>query len=295
MSATRVTHQTIATSALANLQQSMSATSKLSDRLSSGRQIQRPSDNPAGTVTALQIRADSRAQAQYARNADDGLGWLTTTDGALNDAVSSLRRARELVLQGANTGANGPAARQALALEITAIRDGMLETANTSYLGRPVFGGTTAGGTAFDATGTYVGDTGSVQRRMNPTATVRVDTGGVAVFGSGADSVFQALADVAEHLVSDPAKLQDDIGRLAAHFDKVINGLADVGARHNRTESLRQLADDRVLDLRTALSQVENIDLPKTVMDLQLQQVAYQASLGATAKVIQPTLMDFLR
>lgn len=47
--------------------------------------------------------------------------------------------------------------------------------------------------------------------------------------------------------------------------------------------------------LRGSLAQVENIDLPKTIVELQMQQVAYQAALGATAKVIQPTLLDFLR
>jgi flagellar hook-associated protein 3 FlgL len=56
-----------------------------------------------------------------------------------------------------------------------------------------------------------------------------------------------------------------------------------------------QAAADTELRLRTSLSSVENADLPKTIVDLQMQQVAYQATLGATAKVIQPSLLDFLR
>ena len=66
-------------------------------------------------------------------------------------------------------------------------------------------------------------------------------------------------------------------------------------ARYNRAEAARQAPDDRVLTLRATLSGVEDIDLPHTIMDLQMQQMAYQTALGATAKALQPSLMDFLR
>ena len=295
MSGTRVTHRTISTNALANLQANLAATQRLSDRLSSGRAIQRPSDDPSGTVSALQIRADSRAQQQFVRNADDGLGWLGVTDGALSNGIAALRRARELVLQGANTGASGQQAREALATEVRTIREGLLETANTRYLGRPVFGGTTNGDKAFAADGSYVGDNGTVERRVSAQSTVRADTPGRDIFTSGGQSVFELLDRVAENLTSSPDTLQTDLDELSSFLDRFTTGQSQVGARYARIESQRQIAEDRVLDLRSALSDVENIDLPKTVMDLQLQQVAYQASLGATAKVIQPTLMDFLR
>jgi flagellar hook-associated protein 3 FlgL len=58
---------------------------------------------------------------------------------------------------------------------------------------------------------------------------------------------------------------------------------------------MRQAADDRVLSLTGQLSEVEDIDLPKTITELQLQQTAYQAALAATARVVQPSLVDFLR
>jgi flagellar hook-associated protein 3 FlgL len=290
---TRITHQTIAANALGNLQHSLSVTQKLSDRLSSGRLIQRPSDDPAGTVSALQIRADSRAQQQYSRSAADGLGWLGAADGALNTAIASLRRAQELTLRGANTGANGPDAREAMAVEILQIRDAMLETANTTYLGRPVFGGTTQESKAFDD-GSYIGDAGKVMRSLGPNTHIRVDTSGES-FGTADATVFKLLDDIAIHLQDDPSKLQGDIAALSDFLKKFTSALSDVGPRYARVESLGQKADAAILDLKSALSEIENIDLPKTVMELQLQQVAHQAALGATARVIQPTLMDFLR
>ena len=63
----------------------------------------------------------------------------------------------------------------------------------------------------------------------------------------------------------------------------------------HRVEAAIRTAGDNELRLATSLSDVENADLPKTVVDLQMQQVAYQAALGATARVMQPSLLDFLR
>jgi flagellar hook-associated protein 3 FlgL len=294
---TRITHQTIAANALANLQHSLSVTQKLSDRLSSGRLIQRPSDDPAGTVSALQIRADSRAQQQYSRSAADGLGWLGAADGALNTAIVSLRRAQELTLRGANTGANGPDARAAMAVEIQQIRDAMLEAANTTYLGRPVFGGTTDAKKAFED-GASRNDGGKVFRTVGPNTSIRVDTEwpDLPVPGKAEGlSVFALLQRVAVNLTDAPDSLQQDLADLSGVLGEFTSALADVGARYARVESLGQKADATILDLKSALSEIENIDLPKTVMELQLQQVAHQAALGATARVIQPTLMDFLR
>jgi flagellar hook-associated protein 3 FlgL len=292
----RVTHRSMQAGVLANLQDNLTRMGKLQEQLSSGRLISRPSDNPAGTVTALQLRGDIRATEQYQRNADSGIGWLGTADSALTASLSVLRKVRELTLQGSSTGAMGPEARTALATVVRGLRDSLLGLANTAYNGRPVFGGTTSGQTAFDpVTGAYVGDGGSVQRRVGANTTVRVDVDGAAVFGDGATSVFALLSDIADHLEQDPTQLAGDLTALDDATSKVLTTVTDVGTRYARLESVQQTAADRLIELKSSLATVESIDLPATVVELQMQQVAYQAALGATARVIQPTLMDFLR
>ncbi|NHA00563.1 hypothetical protein G5V59_12490 [Nocardioides sp. W3-2-3] len=61
-------------------------------------------------------------QAQYSRNAQDGIGWLTQVDSALDSVTTSVKRARDLALQGANASASGPVAREALATEVDGIK-----------------------------------------------------------------------------------------------------------------------------------------------------------------------------
>jgi flagellar hook-associated protein 3 FlgL len=292
---TRVTQRSITTTSLAGLQANLERLGKLQQQLSSGRQISVPSDSPTGTVTALQLRGEMATNAQYGRNAQDGEGWLGTIDTAIVSSLGNLNRVKDLTLQGITTGASGPLAREALATEIEQIRDGLIQTANARYLDRPVFGGATALPTAYDATGTFTGDSTPITRTLGDSTTVRVDLTGPEVYGTGSGQLFTVLTDVAAHLRTSPDQLDGDLGRLQAATDKMLTAVADVGARLKRVMSLKQAADDQVLTMRSALSEVENIDLPKTVMEVQMQQVAYQAALGATAKVIQPSLLDFLR
>lgn len=295
----RITQQSIATRTYDNLQSSLARSARLQEQLSSGRQLSRPSDGPGQAAAAMQLRSSLRTTEQYVRNADDASAWLTVADSALQSASTSLQRARDLAVQGASTGSMPQRARQALADEVRQLRQGVLQVANTEYLGRPVFGGTAAVGAAFQEVAgvvTYVGDTGTVDRRLGPGATVRVDVSGTAAFGPDGANVFDVLEQLAADLESDPpGPIGTSITAIDAALDAVITQLSDVGARAKRVEALEGIADSQVIDLRAALSELEDIDLPGTIVQLQLQEVAYQAALGATARVLQPSLLDFLR
>ncbi|MGF1664076.1 MAG: flagellar hook-associated protein FlgL [Kineosporiaceae bacterium] len=291
----RITQQSLASRTYDNLQASLARSARLQEQLSSGKQISRPSDGPGQTASAMQLRGSLRTTEQYVRNADDAQAWLSTADSALQAVSTSLQRARDLAVQGANAGAMPLQARQAIADEVRQIRETVLGLANTQYLGRPVFGGTTAGGSAYDAAGAYLGDTGTVSRRVGPNAQVRADVSGVAVFGDGAGSVFDVLDTLATDLVTDPAAVQASLAAIDGALEDVLSGLSDVGSRVNRVEAMKRTNEAQVVEVRSNLSEVEDIDLPRTIMDLQLQEVAYQAALGATARVLQPSLLDFLR
>jgi flagellar hook-associated protein 3 FlgL len=115
------------------------------------------------------------------------------------------------------------------------------------------------------------------------------------VFGDGPGGLFDTLDTLVGDLTTNAPGLATAVTAVDGVLDAVIAGLADVGARANRIEAMRRIASDQVVELRRQLSEVEDIDLPATVVDLQLQEVAYEAALGATARVLQPSLLDFLR
>lgn len=296
MALARVTQNMMNQHSVGAMQTSLARLAKLQEQLSTGRVLNRPSDSPTDTTSAMRIRSSLADVKQYGRNAGDGNGWLSTIDAALTNAHDGVMRARDLALQGANEGSAGQTVRDALAAEVDQVRAGLVNTANSDYLGRPVFGGVTAGPAAYDASGTYIGTAGAVNRTIGAGTTVRVDVDGNTVFGPAGNSVFDHLAALSTALrAGNQAGISASIAALNGDQDRIVTTQADVGSRQNRIETAIQASGDNELRLSASLSDVENADLPKTVVDLQMQQVAYQASLGATARVMQPSLLDFLR
>ncbi|MCZ4499406.1 MAG: hypothetical protein JWQ74_1959 [Marmoricola sp.] len=292
----RVTQHMLTDRSIGALQSGLSKLAKLQEQMSTGRVLNRPSDSPTDTTSAMRIRSSLADVQQYGRNANDGNGWLSQIDASLTSANDQLLRARDLALQGANQGVAGPTAREALAAEVDQIRGGLIDTANANYLGRPVFGGVTAGAKAYDASGTFVGTAGPVNRTISDGSTIRVDVDGQQAFGAAGDTVFDHLANLSTALrAGDQAGISASITALNADRDRITTTQTDVGTRQIRVESAIQASSDRELRLKSSLSDVENADLPKVIVDLQMQQVAYQASLAATSKVMQPSLLDFLR
>ena len=310
---TRVTHQSTQRAALTNLQATQSRLAQLQERASSGKMITKASDDPAKAADAMALRKEQQASAQYSRNIQDGVSWLTSIDTAITTSVSYLNRARDLVVRGANSGAINPEAREALAVELEGLRESLAAQANTTYLGRSVFAGTADAqaytltqvddpanpGTPIDQY-TYNGTPGIVERRTGTGTTVRVDADGAAVFGTSTDpdhpdaSVYALLTDIATKLRAGE-DIQSDITKIDSRRDKMLSEVTGVGARTNQLESAKETLTHKAMSLKGDLSAVEDIDLPATLIELQMQEVAYQAALGATARVLQPSLLDYLK
>jgi flagellar hook-associated protein 3 FlgL len=297
VTAFRITQRSIAQRTNTNLQFALNRLARTQDQLSSGRLISRPSDNPVGTVSSLRLRGDIRQTEQYVRNADDGLAWLSSADRMLTSSLDQVRRARELTAMGRN-GSYGQAERETIALEVEALRDSLLGIANAQHLGRPLFGGTTEAARPYAADGTYIADPPgpvAVARTIGPGENVRINITGPEVFGPEGENLFHLLTEIAAHLRTDPAALGDALPALDERMRNITDALGEVGARYNRVEIMRDRATDQIMALKQSLSEVEDIDLPATIMDLQLQETAYKAALSATARVLQPSLVDFLR
>jgi flagellar hook-associated protein 3 FlgL len=195
----------------------------------------------------------------------------------------------------------GQQAREALATEVDQIREGLITTANGTYLGRPLFGGVTGGSAAYAADGTWIGvppaapDQGVV-RTVGDGVKIRVDVEGPTAFGPDGDSLFDHLDALATALrAGSSSGMANAISKLTSDTGRITDVQSSVGARTNRVEQAQTAAGDAQLSLSNTLSEIENTDIAKATVDLQLQEVAYQAALSATARVMQPSLLDFLR
>lgn len=303
----RITQRTLSQNSLSGLNRNLGELNKLQNQLTSGKSLNQPSDSPTGTNSSLQIRSALAANTQYAANMNDGKTWLSTAQTTLSSMVSQAQRVRDLTVQGLNTGGMSATDQQAVQAEVDQLHASLLGLANTQLQGRPVFGGATGGSEAYavstdPATGkpvsTYVGvdSANGVTRRITDSATVRVDVTGKEAFAAGSTGdLFSVVGDISTALTANPADLSTQLARLDDAIGSMTNALAGLGARSNRIDNALQVNSDQSLALTNQQMTVEDVDMPKTIMALSLQQTGYQAALSVASKSLQTTLVDFLR
>jgi flagellar hook-associated protein 3 FlgL len=269
---------------------------QLQEKISSGQAISRPSDDPVGVVQSLTTQAALARGQQYQSNAQDGLGWLGTANTALSSAVTQLYSIRNIVL-GAGSNSSQPSTYADLAQQVSGIRQELLALANTTYLNRPVFAGTSSTAQAYDAAGNYLGSGAAPTRTVAPGTSLPVST--TNPFGSGAGSVFAAVDQVINDLqTGTPASIGNLTGTDLGNLDNALNSLSSsagqVGESYQQMQYLSDQAVAAQQTLSTRLADIQDVDLAKAVTDLQMQQNSYQAALWATSQVVQPTLAQFL-
>ena len=291
---TRVTTQMSMAAASARLQDGAARLAQLTERATSLRAIGKPSDDPVGTASSMQVRKEQAAAAQYGRNADDAVGWLATTDGTLTDVYNVLNKVRDLTVQAANSGTMNDVDRGALVTQFQALRADLESAANTKYGTRSVFAGSSTESSAYDPADGWSTAATAVTRRIGDGATVRIDTPGAQVFGSGTSSVFAMVDDIVADLQAG-VDVNPRINDVDAAIVTVRGAQADVGVRHATALAAQDALKTTATTLENRRSGIEDLDLAKAVLDLQVQQTNYQAALAVTAKVLQPTLMDYLR
>lgn len=293
----RVTSEMMVGNSLRRLSTRLERYERSQSQLATGKRIMTPSDDPGGTGRALSLRASKRSREQEARNADDATNLLALADSQLQAAVERLQRARELAVRGASSLNAGE--RSALAMEIGAIREELTGVANTRQNGRPLFSGYTDTNAVAKVGGTwtYQGDNEAVTRRVGEqdVVTVNVTAGDIFGFNAG-DDVFSMLDQMINDLqAGNSAGLSAAVGRIDVARGRLGDAQARVGANANWVESAQRRTQDSLLAIRGQLAEVEDVDIASAIMELQTQEVAYEATLQALARALPPTLATFLR
>jgi flagellar hook-associated protein 3 FlgL len=284
--------------ALNQMQAQLQSLQDAQTQLSSGKRVSKPSDDPAAAGSILQLRAALAVNGQEALNAQDGQAWTDAADGQLQQAATVLQRARDLAVQ-ASSSLNTDQTT-AIATEIRSIRDQLASIANSQQGGHGLFSGFAAGAAVTQVGGAwaYTGDTGQIQRRVGDQNRVTVNVTGDQVFGFAAGAgqdVFSMLDNLANQVAAGNAStVSQSIANVDTALGRVNQGLAQIGSAGNRITQALSLNASNALTIKTQLSQVQDVDLTEATMNLQTQQVAYQAALGALSKVLQPSLLNFM-
>lgn len=266
---------------------------KSQEQLASGKRINRPSDDPVGLVYSLRLRTALTELDQYSSNAEDAKSWLDTTDSALDESGTILQRIRELAVNAASDQLT-QTERDAITQEVQQLKQQLVQVGNTTYAGKYVFSGTQTLTASFDNTGAYQGNNGAINYEVGVGVQIPVNVDGAKAFGNMFTVIDNFLADLAPP--GNAADISNNVlGQLDTEINNQLEVRAEVGARVNRLDLATNRMDSDKVNLTGLLSKTEDVDVAQLITQLKVQESVYNSSLAAGARIVQPTLMDFLR
>lgn len=287
----RVTNSMLVNTLLRDLNNNLSKMAKTQEQLSSGRNINRPSDNPVGIVTSLRLRTGLTELDQYKSNAESAKSWLNTTDDSLAESGAILQKTRELAVKAANDHLTQNE-KDAIYKEVNQLKEHLLQVGNATYAGKYIFSGTKTLVAAFDSNGIYKGDTGRINYEIGIGVTIPINIDGETAFGDAFTAIDQFLTDLSGGTA---ANISADLGLIDEVLNNQLAVRADLGAKVNRIDLAVNRMEAEKVNMTELLSKNEDVDMAELITHLKMQESVYNASLAAGARIVQPSLIDFLR
>jgi len=291
----RVTNRMLTLGFLRNLGLTTTRLQELQDQLATGKRIRRPSDDPTSLPKVLFLRDALKQLEVYQANISDSKNLLALAEKAISSAVEVVQEIR----QDAVAGANGTLAQDslnAIADKTDALLNQLITIANSSYEGRYLFGGFRTLTPPFVRMGsvvTYQGDLGTLTREIDRGAVIDVSIPGSLVFSNLFDTVLGLIDDLRAGNIQNISSTR--IQQIDQALENLLSYQAQLGARWARTENTEQRLMDFRVHLQDLLSQSEDVDIAEVIVNIQAEENVYRAALAAGARLIQPTLLDFLR
>ena len=270
---------------------------KTQEQVSSGKRIAQPSDDPIGHAQVIAYEKSLAESEQYLRNIGQANDAFSITETVLQSVEDQLLRARELSVQMAN-GIYNATDRADSALEVQQVYDQLIALANTKQGEEYIFAGDEIRTIPFQTDGTYQGDSGESKIPIGVGATVIKNIPGDRLFkgvGGGID-LFKTVKDLQTALEgNDVSGVQTALSTFTTAQDQVLGERALVGARFNRAETSANVLEDFKLTVSELKSDLEDVDITRAISELVLKQNILETTRATAARLMQRTLLDFLR
>ena len=279
------------------LQTRQNKVAEVQAKLGSGRQLLHPSENPSKADLISRLESGKERQAVYGKNVDAAQTRLTSEEAVLTSMTQIIQRITELTVQGGNDTL-APEDRAVIAAEVKALRDELLNLANTQDIsGNYIFSGNKVQAPAFveSSSGvvTYNGDHGRLQINVSDVRRLSINTIGPELF-STAD--FAALDDLVTKLNADNGSgIRSAISAVETINNKLTVSYGTMASRVAAIESQRTIIEDTELRIDELLLREDDLDYAEAVTELTQESVALQALQASFAKLSQLTLFNFIR
>jgi flagellar hook-associated protein 3 FlgL len=300
----RVTNSMMANNLNYNLNQNLRRLERIQTWLSTTKYINRPSDDPSGIVNTLRYTSYITEAGEYLSKIAEARNFLNSTDSALANVTEILHRANELTIQGIN-GTSSAAAREAIAAEMRQLQEQIGVIANTTFGTKHIFAGTNITEAPLQddpmvpGAKIWTGNDSEMYLEIGVGTTIPINsTIREVFFNSDPDNpgIYQLLEKIAVDLENeDVAALSQDLGLIQERLDGIVQERAVIGAKVNRLDLQETRLENTSINYEELLSKNQDADLAEVIMQLKMQESVYRASLAAGARIIMPSLVDFLR
>jgi len=277
----------------------------LQDQLNSGKKITRPSQDPVVAMKGIGFRTSLNRVEQYQRNVGEASSWVDSTDNTLDGVGQAIHRVKDLMIDAANDTKTEDD-RAAIAKEIEQIKEQLRDLGNAKVGDKYIFSGTKTNSKLYDPNGAaplynadgflnpaYAGVTEKVGIEINDGVAMTVNVNGIGVFDT-IDTMMRELEDSLAGVAGAPT-LDDLMGKADASLDLVLKERANLGARQNRIEMMENRLENQIVTVTQHLSDNEDVDYAKAITNLITQESIHRAGLSIGGRIIQPSLVDFLR
>lgn len=299
----RITNNMLINNMMLSLSNNLNRTQKYQSQLATGKKITIPSDDPIVASKALKLRTDVSEIEQYKRNTDDATAWMEITEATMNQMTEVIHRLKELTNQAAND-TNTADDLLKIKEEVAQLKKQLISLSNATYAGRYLFSGYKTDKPLLNDDGTFnidIANSEQIKFEIGIGDIININVPGSDLFGSSTtetagtkSKMVDTFDKVIDALENDPGSLTSLLADIDDDLNNLLRVRAGLGARMNRVELTANRLDDDNVNFTKLMSKNEDVDIAEAIMNLMNEENVYRASLATGARVIQPSLVDFL-
>ncbi len=323
----RITNASMVRSHLYDTQNNLTNMSKINQQISTGKVINTVSDDPHKAIKIMNINNEIKYTEKYNSNIDETVGWMNTTDGALESTGNLLNEIKETILKVGN-GTYSQNEMKSLNADINEKIKQLADTLNSTYGGKYLFGGSSVDDAPItvienpdgtvklefskDKNGQTIPNTDDLKADISSGINIdyNISVGEILNIKDGNGNTVNLLDEInnLSTLMNDIANgdeqtaakaketlLNDTKGKIDTLFDHVVNERTSLGVRVSTAEKIKELNDEDILNIQDVLSKTQDTDVVEKFIELKSAEMIYQASIQVGAKLIQPTILDYIR
>jgi flagellar hook-associated protein 3 FlgL len=296
----RVTQNIITNNFISAIHKQNESLLKVQKQISSQKRINKISDDPIGMGHVLGYRSNLAVIDQYEKNITQCITRLEINETTLDFAAELVDLAKKIAEDNSGSGVSLEE-RQVAAYQVRGLNDQIIQLANSKFEGNYIFSGHATNTPPFAPDGSYNGDDGKVRIMIAENVEVNIDADGSKIFGAnGGGDVFGELQNLITglentDLAAGSAQIKASIDPLFNAREQINNKRTENASIFYRLEATQDYWSYLKPKVNEALASTEEVDIIRAVLELKNLELAYETTLATAARIIQPTLMDFLR